>query len=101
MGGSLYGAAIEKKNILLLHSYHSGMTWVENINKAVYETLDPNRNEYVFHTEYMDTKRHNSAQYYASLKESYRNKYANTRFDLILSTDNNAFDFLLQNRNEL
>ncbi len=77
------------------------MTWVENINKAVYETLDPNRNEYVFHTEYMDTKRHNSAQYYASLKESYRNKYAHTRFDLILSTDNNAFDFLLQNRNEL
>jgi len=92
---------LEKKNILLLHSYHPGMTWIENINQAVDDTLKPSSNNYVIYTEYMDTKRHHSSVYYKSLKEIYHQKYKNITFDLILSSDNNAFNFLIKNRNEL
>lgn len=94
-------ADADKKNILLLHSYHEDMTWVKNINRAVWDTLIPDANNIVLYVEYMDTKRHHSKKYYALLKTLYKNKYENTSFDLILSTDNNAFDFLLKNRDEL
>jgi PAS domain S-box-containing protein len=92
---------IEKKNILLLHSYHSGMTWIDNINKAVKDTLSPDSSNYVVYTEYMDTKRHNSPEYYDALKEIYIKKYKNIKFDIILSSDNNAFDFLVKNRDDI
>ena len=92
---------VDKKNILLLHSYHSGMTWVENINNAVNHILQSQSNNYIIYTEYMDTKRHNSKEYDASLKEIYLTKYKNIKFDIILSSDNNAFDFLIKNRNDI
>jgi len=91
----------EKKNILLIHSYHAGMTWIDNINKAVDNILKPELNNYIIYKEYMDTKRHNSKEYYESLKEIYLKKYQNIKFDIILSSDNNAFDFLVKNKNEL
>lgn len=100
LGASLFAQG-PKKNILLLHSYHPGMTWVENINDAVQEVLQPQANDLVIYTEYMDTKRHNSEAYYRVLEKLYEEKYRNVRFDLILSSDNNAFDFLVKNRDWL
>jgi len=91
----------DKKNILVLHSYHSGMTWVENINKAINDTLQPKANNYLVYTEYMDTKRHSSSDYYKSLEELYKKKYKDIEFDIILSSDNNAFNFLIKKRDEI
>eukprot|EP01022_Parablepharisma_sp_SALTPOND_P028981 TRINITY_DN7219_c0_g3_i1.p1 TRINITY_DN7219_c0_g3~~TRINITY_DN7219_c0_g3_i1.p1 ORF type:complete len:918 (-),score=81.84 TRINITY_DN7219_c0_g3_i1:4597-7197(-) len=90
-----------KKNILLLHSYHSDMTWVENIENAVDDILKPEKNNYLVYKEYMDTKRHNSKEYYEALVDIYKKKYGNKKIDLILATDNNAFDFLVKNRDEI
>lgn len=98
---SLSANVSTKKNILMLHSYHGGMTWIENINKATHDILQPDKNNYIIYTEYMDTKRHNSKEYYSQLKMLYEQKYKNIKFDLILSSDNNAFDFLLKNRNAI
>lgn len=90
-----------KKNILLLHSYHSDMTWVKNIEDAIKDELKPGKNDYLIHKEYMDTKRHNSKEYYEALVDIYKKKYSNKNIDLILSSDNNAFDFLIKNRDEI
>lgn len=49
----------------------------------------------------MDTKRHNSPEYYKTLQDLYTKKYKNIKFDIILATDNNAFNFLVQNRNKI
>ena len=49
----------------------------------------------------MDTKRIFTSQYLKQLKKLYKIKYKDTKFDLILSSDNNALDFLLKNRDEL
>jgi len=77
------------------------MVWVTNITKSVYDILEPTKNNYIIHTENMDTKRVYNQVYLNQLKEIYKNKYKNIKFDLILSSDNNAFDFLRKNRNEL
>ncbi|PLY09923.1 MAG: hypothetical protein C0626_07610 [Arcobacter sp.] len=89
------------KRILILHSYHKSMNWVNNIEQAIYDTLKPIENNYLIHTEYMDTKRIFSQSYLNTLKKTYYLKYKDIKFDLILSSDNNAFDFLRKNRDDI
>lgn len=89
------------RHVFLLHSYHSDMTWVNNIEKAIYEVLDPAGQNLVLHSEYMDTKRQHSPEYFQLLYETYKLKYKNIPFSLILSSDNHAFDFLRQHRDDL
>ena len=97
----IYANNQKLKHILVLHSYNQSMSWVQNINEAIEDTLNPIENGYVIHTENMDTKRIYSKQYLEELKHMYKVKYRDVKFDFILSSDNNAFDFLRQNRDEL
>ena len=90
-----------KKHILLLHSYNPSMSWERNIDDAVYDVLKPQKNGYIIHREYMDTKRIFTKKYLNDLKTLYAIKYKKVHFDLILASDNNAFDFLRKNRNKL
>jgi len=92
---------LPQKHILVLHSYNKSMGWETNIDRAINDTLQPNKNNYIIHTEYMDTKRIFTKNYLQNLKQLYKIKYHNVKFDLILASDNNAFDFLRKNRDEL
>ena len=92
---------IDKKHILVLHSYNPSMSWEKNIDKAIDNILQPQKNAYILHREYMDTKRIFSKKYLNDLKGLYRLKYKHIKFDLILSSDNNSFNFLRKNRNSL
>lgn len=51
--------------------------------------------------EYMDTKRISTDAYYHALNEIYTMKYAKTRFNVILATDDNAYQFSLARQEEL
>jgi len=51
--------------------------------------------------EYMDTKRISDKKYFQQLHEIYRHKFRNFRFDVIISSDDNAFNFLRKYRNEI
>ncbi|NQY93028.1 MAG: sensor histidine kinase [Campylobacteraceae bacterium] len=98
---TLYAEQSKSKHILLLNSYNQSMSWVQNITKSVYDVLEPDKNNYIIHIENMDTKRIYNPSYLKQLKAIYTNKYKNIKFDLILSSDNNAFDFLRSNRNDI
>lgn len=98
-GGARAG---DTKHVLVLHSYHSGMSWVSNIEKAIRDTLlVPPFDDLILHIEYMDTKRNHSEAYYSRLQRVLKTKYENLKLSLVLSSDNNAFDFLLGQRDEL
>ena len=88
-------------HILLLNSYHQGMPWFQNIKKGIRDVLRPQESNIVIHIEDMDTKRFNSQSYLENLKKVYKLKYNDFHFDLILSTDNNAFEFLKKYKQEL
>jgi len=94
-------SANEAKHILVLHSYNKSMTWETNIDKSIVDILQPNKNGYILHTEYMDTKRIFTKEYIKQLEEIYAIKYKDVKLDLILSSDNNAFNFLRENRDKL
>lgn len=86
------------KHILVLHSYNRTMNWEKNIDQAIHDVLKPDKNNYIIHTEYMDTKRIFTKKYIQELKKLYKIKYKNVKLSLILSSDNNAFDFLRKYR---
>lgn len=85
------------RHILILNSYHQEMTWVKNLTQAAQDVLDSNEFNTIFHVENMSSKRHYNEQYFDSLFNLYGEKYKNIPLDLILSSDNHAFNFLRQN----
>ncbi len=95
------GNSLEPDHVLLLNSYNQRMTWVKDIIKAVEDVLDPDNTNIVLHISNMDSKQFHSAEYFDSYKSYLKKKYMNSNFSLILSSDNNAFDFLRENRDNL
>ncbi len=95
----IYAQNLHTKHILILHSYNQSMSWVQDITKAIKDEL--NDENIVFHIENMDTKRIYNREYLNKLIELYRLKYSNTKFNCIISSDNNAYDFLRENRDNL
>jgi diguanylate cyclase (GGDEF)-like protein/PAS domain S-box-containing protein len=92
--------AFGEKHVLILNSYHQGMDWTDGQIAGVRESVD--RMEALqFHIEYMDAKRLTDAAHLENLHRLFSHKYRSIRFDAIVSTDNDAYDFLIRYRDEL
>lgn len=87
--------------ILILHSYHTGFKWTDDIQTGIKESLGKTLQNTEVHVEYMDTKRHPEAEYnylnYILLHEKYRH----TKFSVVLTSDDNAFNFARQYRQSI
>ncbi len=98
---NLFASHPDQKQVLLINSYHQGMTWVKDIERAVRDELSPENGQVVLQVENMDTKRHYSQAYLQSLARHFAEKYRDRPFDLILVSDNHAYDFIRAHRDEL
>jgi len=85
--------ADENKEVLLIHSYHKGYLWTDDISKAIENNFAKHKNIELT-TIYMDTKRVYNKSYLQTLAKLYKKQFTNRKFDLIIVSDNNAFDFL-------
>ncbi|MDG4597165.1 MAG: PAS domain S-box protein [Candidatus Contendobacter sp.] len=94
-------ASSARREVLILASYHAGFMWDDGIKRAVTDVLKPAEDPLELHFEYMDTKRINDATYARMLHDLYRYKYRDTQFAVIIASDNFAFDFLREYRDEL
>ncbi len=88
------------KEVLLLHSYHKGYKWTDDISAAIEKNFNKYNNINLT-TIYMDTKRVSTESYYEKLKELYKEQFFNRRFDVIIASDNSALEFLIDYQNEL
>lgn len=86
--------ALEKKKVLIMHSYHESFKWTDEINKGIKSTIQNGSSNIDFYIEYMDTKRYVDDKHYENLFLTYQHKYLNKEFDVIIASDNNAFNFL-------
>ena len=82
--------ANNSKEILLLHSYNSGLKWTDGITQGVKEVLEKYP-EYELSIEYMDSKKIDDKDYFDSLMNLYEKKFSNRKYDVIISADNYAF----------
>ncbi|ADU64304.1 MAG: sensor histidine kinase [Pseudodesulfovibrio sp.] len=87
--------------ILLLNSYSQTLSWTADITRGVEQTLAGQQYPVSLHVEFMDTKNIHTPEYLDLLVRQYRLKYANTHFDVIITSDDNAAVFALAHRREL
>ena len=93
-------ALAKEKTILVLHSYHKGLSWTDNLQTAIVDGLKVVPDLTVY-TEYLDTKRHPDASHLNIVKRYLVEKYKDIPIDLLVICDDNALSFVLANRKRL
>jgi len=83
------------KEVLLLHSYHKGYIWSDDISKTIEKQFAKHK-DIELTTVYMDTKRVADPIYLDKLAALYKQQFRKRSFDLIIASDNNAFDFAIR-----
>jgi diguanylate cyclase (GGDEF)-like protein len=89
-----------QKNILVLHSYHQGLEWTDQISEGI-RAVFPYKDEVKIYYEYLDAKRNYTEKYYDKLISLYREKARVINFDAIIVSDNEAFNFMIEYGDEL
>lgn len=93
----LHAASPDKngvKRVLVVNSYHPGYSWSDGIMHGVRSVLDGEDDVEVF-IEYLDTKRHIDKTYFHQIEQLIRYKYNDLGIDVIITSDDNALDFML------
>jgi len=93
--------ASEVKTVLFLNSYHSGYKWSDDVYEGIKSVLNTGEFDVKLQVEYMDTQHLLDSQYIKSLFNTYKYKFKNREFDLIISSDDTAFEFLMNYGDEL
>ena len=92
----------EAKNVLVLHSYDPGFPWTAAIDKAIARVFASQPLQVRVYSEYMDTKRHPGAFYIKeTVDRALASKLSDRHFDLVLVSDNDALNFVLNHRDDL
>lgn len=88
-------------NILILNSYSSTLQWTKEQSQSIINSFKDDDTIKIYQ-EFMDTKvfkltSHNEK----NLFNYYKNKYINTKIDIVTATDDNALQFIMKYKNEL
>ncbi len=89
---SLAEGAPPPKRVLLLNSYHQGLSWTDGITTSVIQAFSDTQIE--LHVEYLDSKRSHPSEIVDTVTDYLIKKYTKTPPHVILCSDNNALDFL-------
>lgn len=90
-----------EKHLLVLHSYHKGYKWTDDVCRGIEAALQSEGRGVRVRHEFMDTKRFSGPEYFQLLYDTYRYKFSKSRFDVVIASDNDAFNFLLAHRDDL
>ena len=88
-------AQVKPKDILLIHSYHRGYKWSDDISKVFENRFEKHGDAYLT-TVYMDTKQVATPLYFDRLFDLYDEKFKGRGFDLVVAVDNNALEFVMR-----
>lgn len=92
---AVHAEDIQKAHVLVLNSYEKGFPWTDNIVKGIESVLKMEQTDVDLKVEYMDSKavKYDFA-YKKKLFDLYAHKYKDLKFDVIITTDDNAFNFI-------
>jgi PAS domain S-box-containing protein len=82
-------------HVLVLHSYHFGSTWVQNISRGIRSAFADQAGDVELHFEFMDARRLGSKEHFRKLQELYLLKYRDAHIDLIICSDDLSLGFML------
>ena len=101
IGRGILAQSPEKYNVLVLHSYHQGFAWTDNITTGITSVFAKRSGSAELYIEYMDLKRYRAEDLLPSLEALYASRYQHVPLDLILLSDDFALDFVLSHRETL
>ncbi|MBP1625695.1 MAG: domain S-box protein, partial [Holophagaceae bacterium] len=84
----------ENKRVLIIHSYYRGFKWTDEEHMGLTSVLVPAVGTGNIYVEYLDSKRFYWDDYLVQLSQVFRKKYRSYRPDVVVVTDNNAFEFM-------
>lgn len=90
---------LNKYRVLVLHSFHKGQKWNDDLSRGIESILKSNTIELNF--EFMDTIRNLENNHIKNLIQLYQYKYKTRKVDIVISTDERALEFLLTNRGDV
>lgn len=90
------------QTVLLLNSYHPQYAWTHQLTNGVIDALQYQIPPENIHVEYMDSRRFvDDTTYSAHIKELLSYKYQQYKPDVIITSDDHAYYFMLENRQTL
>jgi len=90
------------RHALILHSYHPGDAWTDNVMAGMREVLDGESGQLHLHVEYLDTQRNPNPDYFSDILDILLHyKLENRPFDLVLLSDSDALKVALKHRDDL
>jgi PAS domain S-box-containing protein len=91
-------APVPARSVLLVHTYQQGPVWVQNITDGIMSVFAQSRDfRFNYRFEYMNILDADPAGY----PEIYRRRLGRLHFDVVIGVDNQALEFLVDNRSEL
>jgi hypothetical protein len=94
---NLFGT--DNKDVLIVNSYHRGFQWSDDVIGGIEKSLYGTKIDTTIL--YMDSKRISSTTYNQKLKDLYKLQLLNRKYDLVVAVDKFAYEFLLENYDEL
>lgn len=92
----------DPQRVLILHSYHPGLPWTDNIMAGMQSVLGQPSLQINVDVEYLDTKRHRDSAYFSHILDAILHyKFKDRSYDLVMVSDNEAFNFALGHRDDL
>lgn len=82
--------------ILVLHSYNIDYQWTQDQHTAFTETLESAGINGTYSIEFLDAKKFSGAVSSRLAADSFLSKYGQRQYDLIYTTDDDAFSFLME-----
>jgi len=96
-----FSASAEKKEVLIIHSYHKGYKWTDDEGKGIEDAIKASGLDVTIQTEYLDTKRVTGEGYFQQMSEIYKQRFADRKFSVILVTDDDAFNLIFKYRDRI
>lgn len=92
----------QKPHVLVLNSYEKGFPWTDNVVNGIESVLKKELNDVELKVEYMDSKavKYDSA-YKKILFDLYTHKYKDLNLDVVITSDDNAFNFVREYHEEI
>lgn len=89
------------KNVLILNSYHRGLSWTDSLNTGIRNSLSNAPISVEIYIEDIDYKRFSKPKVLTQMYGLLKMKYQGTAIDLVFVTDNDALLFMEQHGDSL
>jgi len=89
------------RRVLLLNSYHRGNPWSDDIEQGIRDRFATAGRDVELSVEYFDTRRFVDDEQLENMSAYLGVKYLQYPFDLVMVSDNAAFDFAMEHRTGL